>query len=209
MLFHERGHALHSLLSQSPLPSFGGVNGPADYIEMPSQIMERYFTHPDLMCKHLRHHETHKPMSKSMARAVQKHLRYRSGTHLLSKINDSLLDLELYQHGHARINVHNFEREVRTRHGIDPDYYMFPVLPVHWHIMVGYASQYYSYIWSEALAADALEPYQADPLNPKLGRKLEREVMSKGISRTPEENFKALRGRDPDAGALLRHYGLI
>ena len=49
-LFHEFGHGLHHLLTRVDYPSIAGINGVAwDAVELPSQFLENYAWHPDVL----------------------------------------------------------------------------------------------------------------------------------------------------------------
>ena len=74
----------------------------------------------------------------------------------------------------------------------------------------GYSAGYYSYLWSETLDADGFEAFveSGDVFSPALAERLKTFVYSAGDTRDPAEAFRLFRGRDPDAGALLRKRGL-
>ncbi|HEY7996037.1 MAG TPA: M3 family metallopeptidase, partial [Steroidobacteraceae bacterium] len=49
-LFHEFGHGLHHLLTRVDYPSIAGINGVAwDAVELPSQFLENYAWHPEVL----------------------------------------------------------------------------------------------------------------------------------------------------------------
>src|SRR6266513_116520 len=49
-LFHEFGHGLHHLLTRVDYPSLAGINGVAwDAVELPSQFLENYAWHPEVL----------------------------------------------------------------------------------------------------------------------------------------------------------------
>jgi peptidyl-dipeptidase Dcp len=75
----------------------------------------------------------------------------------------------------------------------------------------GYASAYYSYMWSEVLDADAFAAFEetGDIFDPEVARSLYRNVLSTGGSRDPAELYVAFRGRLPSADALLRKRGFV
>jgi peptidyl-dipeptidase Dcp len=73
----------------------------------------------------------------------------------------------------------------------------------------GYASAYYSYMWSEVLDADAFQAFveTGDVFNRATARRLREHIYAAGGSRDPAEAYKAFRGQMPSADALLRKRG--
>jgi oligopeptidase A len=78
------------------------------------------------------------------------------------------------------------------------------------HIFAGgYAAGYYSYKWAEVLSADAYSLFEEQGvLNPEVGERFWREILSVGGSRPALESFVAFRGREPSIEALLKHSGM-
>ena len=80
-------------------------------------------------------------------------------------------------------------------------------LPYFTHVFDGgYASAYYSYLWSEVLDADAFEAFvdAGDIFDPTTARSFHEEILAKGNMRDPMESFIAFRGRRPSGQALMR-----
>ena len=75
----------------------------------------------------------------------------------------------------------------------------------------GYASAYYSYMWSEVLDADAFAAFEetGDIFDPATAKKLRDNVYAAGGSRDPAELYTAFRGRLPTPDALLKRRGLV
>ena len=48
------------------------------------------------------------------------------------------------------------------------------------HIAGGYAAGYYGYMWAEVIALDMLSMFGANVMNPEVGRRFRREVLSRG-----------------------------
>ena len=74
----------------------------------------------------------------------------------------------------------------------------------------GYASGYYSYMWSEVLDADGFTAFEetGDPFDPTLAKRLKDHVYAAGNSQDPAQAYRAFRGRDPSPEALLKKRGL-
>ena len=75
----------------------------------------------------------------------------------------------------------------------------------------GYASAYYSYLWSEVLNADAFSAFTdaGNMFDPELATRFRHEVLARGNTRDPMASFVAFRGREPDEKALLKERRLI
>ena len=74
----------------------------------------------------------------------------------------------------------------------------------------GYASGYYSYLWSEMLDADAFAAFLevGDAFDPGVAGRLRDLVYAAGNLRDPAEAYVAFRGRLPSSDPLLRQRGL-
>ena len=74
----------------------------------------------------------------------------------------------------------------------------------------GYASGYYSYLWSEVMDADAFAAFDeaGDPFDADTARRLETHILSAGGRQDPQAAYIAFRGRAPEVGAMLAGRGL-
>ena len=72
-----------------------------------------------------------------------------------------------------------------------------------------YSAGYYSYLWSDALTADAAEVFEdaGTYFDPDIAKRLYANIFSVGDTIEPAEGFRAFRGRDVDTAALLRKRG--
>ena len=75
----------------------------------------------------------------------------------------------------------------------------------------GYASGYYSYLWSEVLEADLFGKFKASGImNPEVGQDYMETILTQGDSDDPENLFADFMGRDVDKQALLdRNLGTL
>jgi peptidyl-dipeptidase Dcp len=73
-----------------------------------------------------------------------------------------------------------------------------------------YSAGYYSYLWSDALTADATEAFEEAPgryYDRQLADRLLTTVLSVGDTIDPADSYRRFRGRDVDTNALLRKRG--
>ncbi|MGH1488978.1 MAG: M3 family metallopeptidase, partial [Acidimicrobiales bacterium] len=68
---------------------------------------------------------------------------------------------------------------------------------------------YYSYLWADALTADAAEAFEEEGgyFDRTVAKRLRDNVFSVGDTIDPAEGFRRFRGRDVDTDALLRKRG--
>ena len=105
-----------------------------------------------------------------------------------------------------------FEKDALDRIGMPAEIVMRH-RPTHFaHVFSGggYASAYYSYMWSEVLDADAFAAFEetGDIFDGGTAKKLHDHVYAAGGSRDPEALYTAFRGRLPTPDALLKRRGL-
>ncbi|MDE6836143.1 MAG: peptidase M3, partial [Muribaculaceae bacterium] len=68
----------------------------------------------------------------------------------------------------------------------------------------GYASGYYTYLWSQVLEADAWELFEEKGIfDPKTAASFKKNIMESGDTEDALVLFKRFRGHEPDAKALL------
>lgn len=203
-LFHEFGHALHALLSDVTYPSLAGTAVSRDFVEFPSKIMEHWIVAPAVM--------RDLGLSDALIAAIGRADQAGQGHATVEFLGSAMLDLALHRRTALDgFDARAFEAEELARIGIPEPVGMRHRLPYFSHIFDGgYASAYYSYLWSEVLDGDAYEAFveAGDPFDPATANRFRREVLAYGDARDPAESFRAFRGRDPDETGLLRQRGL-
>ena len=119
--------------------------------------------------------------------------------------------MKLHLAGDADIDPDKFERETLAELGMPDELPMRHRTPHFMHIFSSdsYSAGYYSYLWSDALTADAAEVFEAagSYYDPKIAKSLHDNVMSVGDTIDPMDGFRKFRGRDVDTAALLRKRG--
>ena len=74
-----------------------------------------------------------------------------------------------------------------------------------------YAAGLYTYLWSDVIAADVAEAFMSSPgglYNAATAKRWYDTMLSVGNSIPIAQGFRSFRGRDPEAAALLRRFGL-
>lgn len=222
--FHEFGHALHGLLSDTRWPSASGTSVPRDVVEFPSQVNEKWALHPEVLASYARHADTGEALPAELVEQLRGQGPFGEGYATTEYLGAALLDQAWHTLGPGQgpaeaEQVAAFEHAALAEQGIDdalvPPRYRSTYFS---HIFAGgYAAGYYSYIWSEVMDADTTEWLRTDGegaldgdlgLNRRAGERLRREFLSRGDSRDPLVSYRAYRGRDPRIEPLLKRRGL-
>jgi peptidyl-dipeptidase Dcp len=212
-LFHEFGHALHGLLSDVTYPLIAGTNVARDFVELPSQLYEHWLEEPAVLRAFAVHAETGEAMPEALLKKVLAARRFNQGFATVEYAASALVDLDLHLLPSADdVDVIAFEKAALERIGMPDAMVMRHRTPHFAHIFSGdgYASGYYSYLWSEVLDADAYEAFTeaGDIFHADTAKRLHDHVYSAGYRRDPAEAYLAFRGRMPSTGPLLRKRGL-
>jgi peptidyl-dipeptidase Dcp len=210
-LFHEFGHALHGLLSDVTYPTVSGTSVERDFVELPSQLYEHWIMQPEVLRKFAKHYKTGKPLPEALLAKIKAARNFNQGFATVEYVAAAIVDLDLHTlkdpHG---LDVDAFEAEALERIGAPSEIGMRHRIPHFQHIIGGYASAYYSYMWSEVMDADAFRAFEeaGDIFDPAIARRLHDHIYSAGGRRDPADAYVAFRGRLPTPEALLEKRGL-
>jgi len=178
---------------------------------LPSQLYEHWAMVPEVMQKHALHCETGDPIPQDLLDRVIGAQNYDMGFSTVEFIASAMVDLEYHQ-GPLTGDVMERQAEILRDMGMPTAIEMRHATPHFAHVFSGgyYASAYYSYMWAEVMDADAFEAFAElqNPFDPATAASLERNILSTGGSRDPEELYTAFRGRLPQVDALLKGRGL-
>lgn len=208
-IFHELGHGLHGLLSEVEYPTLAGCNGPMDYVELPSQLFEKFLLTPPIM-QHLRHVKTGEPMPKALADKIHAADNLTAGYERVEFLTSAIVDLELHKlKDPGTADLRAFEQKILKQWQAPEGHYMRHRLPHFGHIFGGYASAYHSYEYAAMLDCDAFAAFEetSDPFHGETAQRLRREIYASGASRDPLESYIAFRGREPRMEALFKSRG--
>ena len=210
-LFHEFGHALHGLCSHVTYPSQSGTSVARDYVEFPSQIFEHWLSTPEVLNRFAIHYQTGQPLPTELLEKIKRAATFNEGFNTVEYLASALVDMRLHLAGETEINPDAFERETLAELGMPTEIVMRHRTPQFAHIFSGdgYSAGYYSYLWADALTADAAEVFTEAGgfYDSAIAQRLYDEVLSVGDTVDPETGFRAFRGRDVDTDALLRKRG--
>ncbi len=213
--FHEFGHALHGMFSHVTYPKFSGTHVPRDFVEFPSQANEMWRFWPEVLQHYAKHYQTGAPMPAALLEKLMTTSKFNQGYESTEQIAATLLDQAWYQLKPADVpgpdGVVDFEAAALKKVGMD----FAPVPPRYRttyfsHVFSGgYSAGYYSYLWSEVLAADTTEWFTAHGgLTRANGDNFRSKVLSRGGSQDAMSLFINFTGGEPRVEPLLKKRGL-
>ncbi len=210
-LFHEMGHALHALMSDVTYEFISGTSVARDFVELPSQLYEHWLETPEVLEAHARHAKTGEAMPRDLLERVIAARNFDQGFATVEYVASALVDLDFHE-GDAPADPMAAQAETLARLGMPRPIVMRHAAPHFQHVFSGdgYASGYYSYMWSEVMDADAFAAFEetGNVFDPATAALLAEHVYSAGGSRDEAELYTAFRGRMPGVEALLAKRGL-
>nr|WP_295107051.1 M3 family metallopeptidase [uncultured Caulobacter sp.] len=211
-LFHEFGHAIHGLNANATYPSVSGTNVARDYVEFPSQLNEHWLPTKEVLNQFALHYQTGKPIPQALVDKIEAAGKFGEGFGTTEYLASALIDMKLHLAGDVDIDPDKFEREELAKLNMPKEIVMRHRTPQFAHVFSGdgYSAGYYSYLWSDTLTADAAEAFAEAPggfYDKAVAKRLHDDIMSKGNTVDPVDQFRAFRGRDVKIGALMRKRG--
>lgn len=154
-LFHEMGHAIHSILGRTSLHMVSGTRCSTDFAELPSVLMEYFASDASVLALFARHWETDVPLPFEMVEDALRMIRRGQGLQMETQILFSLLDqayhssLPLTMDGgfdSTKVFFDVYEQYSSLREPADTN-----AQGLFGHL-VEYGGTYYSYLFDRAIA---------------------------------------------------------
>jgi len=211
-LFHEFGHAMHSILTRAKYARFSGTSVPGDFVEAPSQMLENWVWDKKVLDSFA---ADYRDPSKKIPQQILNQLKASKlaieGTFYRRQLAFGLLDLAL----HTQIHADNAQETAPLSNKIIGDTF-FPEPPdtafvAYFGHLMGYDAGYYGYAWADAIAADMATVFANAPdgfFDEQAGRRLRQEIYEMGNSRDVEISIEKFLGRKQSIDPFLKKIGM-
>lgn len=209
---HEFGHGLHGMLSQCQYPGTSGTNVYWDFVELPSQVHENWAYEKEWLDTFAIHFQTGEKMPEELIRKIQKAQNFQAAYMMERQLSFALLDMAYHHTGlPAEVDLKAFEMNaIASTDLFEPVDGSLQSTSFSHIFSGGYDAGYYSYKWAEVLDADAFSVFQKKGIFDRETADLFRKnILEKGGSEHPMILYKAFRGQEPTATALLKRNGLV
>lgn len=212
-LFHEFGHALHGIVTNTTYGSMSGTSGPRDFTEFPAQILEHWAAEPQVLKTYATHYKTGEVIPDELIGKLLKAAKFNQGFANTEYLAASLLDMDWHtlKASDPEQDADKFEKASMSRIGLIDEIAPRYRSTYFSHIFAGgYAAGYYGYVHSAVLDSDGFAAFKetGDIFNPELAQRLRTHVFEKGSTEDAMTLYKKFRGREPRIDALLKVRGL-
>lgn len=198
--FHEFGHVMHGVLSNTEYNQHAGTSVQLDFVEAPSQIYQNWARDPEA----LKLLKAHCPGCPEMDVATLKRLgdarRFGKGIDYQRQQQYASFDMALAgPKGEKSLDV--WKRvEGNSLLGYVPGT-EFP--GSFGHVASGYAAGYYGYMWSEVIGLDMLSAWGQNLLDPAIGLKFRKMVLARGGELPAKDLVQSFLGRPVNSDAFF------
>ena len=211
-LFHEFGHGLHGLLTNTHYRSLSGTSVSRDFVEFPSQVLEHWASEPELLKSYAKHYKTGEVISDELIDKMKNASKFNQGFANTEYLAATYLDMDWHSLESTDIqDTNDFERKSFEKIGLIDEIVSRYRTTYFQHIFTSsYSAGYYSYIWAAVLDSDAFAAFKesGDIYNQDLANKYREYILEKGGTENPMELYQKFRGSNPNIGPLLEDRGL-
>jgi len=211
-LFHEFGHALHSILTRARFGRFSGTSVPRDFVEAPSQMLENWVWDKKVLDSFAAdYRDSSKKIPQEILAKIKEAKLATMGTFYRRQLSFALLDLAL----HTEVKDGGQQDAVKISNDILSKVFL-PVpedtaFVAYFGHLMGYDAGYYGYAWADAIAADMATVFEKSShgyFDTKAGRRLRDEIYAPGDSRDVTVSIEKFLGRKQSIEPFLKTLGI-
>lgn len=188
-IFHEMGHAMHSMIGRTDLHNLSGTRCLTDFVELPSVLMESFSRDPRVLCKIATHYETKEPLPEALLAKHQAHRVLLDGCETFMQSKMAMLDQALHNEDIINQGMQGFDSTV-VYHSLESSLKVFADRWSTWHgkfpHLFSYGAVYYSYLLDRAIAEKVWSGlFKDDPWSREAGQRYRDCILKWGGTRDP------------------------
>ena len=202
-LFHEFGHILHESLTRAEFTRFSGAEVERDFVEAPSQIMEHWVWEPTILNRFARHYVTGEPLPEDLAAKIAGSRYINVGLRAAWQVSFGTEDMTLHA-SPERVDIDTAMREAFAVTSLPYPEGTCSVASFG-HLMGGYDSGYYGYLWAEVIGDDLWGRFASEGItSPVVGAAYRQDILERGGTLSGDELVEGFLGRPASVQNYLR-----
>ncbi len=202
-LFHEFGHILHESLTRAEFTRFSGAEVERDFVEAPSQIMEHWVWEPTILKRFAQHYATSEPLPDDLAARIVGSRYINVGLRAAWQVSFGTEDMTM----HASPERVDIDTAMRDAFAVTSLPYPEGTCSVasFGHLMGGYDSGYYGYLWAEVIGDDLWGRFASEGItSPEVGAAYRQAILEPGGTLSGDELVEGFLGRPASVQNYLR-----
>lgn len=208
-LFHEFGHAMHTILTRAGHARFSGTSVPRDFVEAPSQMLEAWVWDTEVLDRFAAdYRDPSKKIDPDVLARMEEAKNATIATFYRRQLAFGIADLRMHDAGEYKDSQEIMNRALEEIFLPAPE---GTNLAAYWGHLTGYDAGYYGYAWADAIAADLATAFEQAPeglMSERIGRRLRDEIYAPGGARDVERSIRAFLGRDRSIQPFLEQLGI-
>jgi thimet oligopeptidase len=206
-LFHEFGHVVHRLSGgHQTWQGLSSVAMERDFTEAPSQMLEEWVWDPKTLATFATHYQTGEPIPAPLVQQMRRASEFGQGIEVVQQMVLARVSLSYHDRDPAIVDQNAVWREFQPRYTGIPfiagtaRQASFP------HIgQAGYASAYYTYMWSLVIGKDLFSKFEGrDLMAPGVARRYREVIFLPGSAKTAAALVTDFLGRPFNSDAWER-----
>ena len=199
-LMHEFGHVMHGVLSKTAFISHAGTSVKRDFVEAPSQMFEEWVRRESTLSLMKEVCAQCPQLSADQIKRLDDARKFGRAMRYTRQWTFATLDMALVsgKPGQSLATWQEIEGNTLLGHVQGT---LFPA--AFGHLMGGYASGYYGYMWSEVMALDMLSAFGNNLMDAKVGKRYRDTILSQGGQVEPQDMVKNFLGREANSKAFF------
>jgi thimet oligopeptidase len=198
--FHEFGHVMHNILSDTEYVSHGGTSVQRDFVEAPSQIYEEWARRPETLALLKTHCPGCPEIDEMTLKALEDAGNYGKGIDYARQHNYASFDMALS--GETPATSMDAWKKVEGASVLGyTEGTEFP--GTFGHLVGGYAAGYYGYMWAEVIGKDMLSQWKSNILDASVGSRFRKTVLSRGGEQPAKTLVEEFLGRPVSSEAFF------
>ena len=211
-VFHEFGHAMHTILTRAKYGRFSGTSVPRDFVEAPSQMLENWVWDKKVLDSFAAdYRDPGKKIPPEILDQLKASRLATEGSFYRRQLSFGLMDLTL----HTQIHATNADQVLPISNEVLSEVAL-PVPPdtafvAYFNHIIGYGAGYYGYAWADAIAADMATVFEQAPdgfFDQSAGMRMRNEIYAVGDSRDINVSIEKFLGRPRSIEPFLKKIGV-